>query len=107
MLWGDKPEASAKANLRKSLSSLRQSFEDALIITRQTVAFNRDSDYWLDVEVFESALAQDDPASEKPGPLREAVELYRGEFLEGFSVRRALAFEEWVLAELEGKLSPA
>ena len=52
LLWGDKPEASAKANLRKSLSTLRQLFGDALIITRQTVAFNRDSAYWLDVEAF-------------------------------------------------------
>jgi len=30
-----------------------------------------------------------------------AVDLYRGEFLEGFSVRQALAFEEWVLGERE------
>jgi DNA-binding SARP family transcriptional activator len=101
LLWGDKPEARAKANLRKSLSSLRQWFEDALIITRQTVAFNHDSDYWLDVEAFESALAEDEPASEELQPLREAVDLYRGEFLEGFSVRHALGFEEWVLQERE------
>jgi predicted ATPase/DNA-binding SARP family transcriptional activator len=101
LLWGDKPEAGAKANLRKSLSSLRRLFEGALIITRQTVAFNHDSDYWLDVEVFESALAEDDADPEKLQPLREAVELYRGEFLEGFSVRQAVGFEEWVLGERE------
>jgi predicted ATPase/DNA-binding SARP family transcriptional activator len=101
LLWGDKPEARAKANLRKSLSDLRQLSEAALIITRQTVAFNRDSAYWLDVEAFESALAEGEPASEKLQPLREAVELYRGEFLEGFSVREALGFEEWVLGERE------
>ena len=101
LFWGEKPEASAKANLRKSLSSLRQSFGHALIITRQTVAFNRDSAYWLDVEAFESALAEDEPASQELQPLRKAVELYRGEFLQGFSVRQALAFEEWVLSERE------
>ncbi len=101
LFWGDKPEPKAKANLRKSLSDLRQSFGDALIITRQTVAFDRDSAYWLDVEAFESALAEDDAASEKLDPLREAVELYRGEFLEGFSVRQAVGFEEWVLSERE------
>ena len=50
---------------------------------------------------FESALAEDEPAPEKLQPLREAVELYRGEFLEGFSVRQALGFEEWVLGERE------
>ncbi len=101
LLWADKSEARAKANLRKSLSNLRRLFGNALIITRQSVAFNRDSAYWLDVEAFESALAEDDTASEKLQPLREAVELYRGDFLEGFSVQQALAFEEWLLSERE------
>jgi predicted ATPase/DNA-binding SARP family transcriptional activator len=101
LLWGDKPETSAKANLRKSLSALRQLFGDALIITRQTVALNRDSPYWLDVEALESALAEDKPASENLQPLREAVDLYRGEFLEGFFVRQAVEFEEWVMSERE------
>jgi predicted ATPase/DNA-binding SARP family transcriptional activator len=101
LLWGDKPEASAKANLRKSLSILGQMFGDALLVTRQTVAFNRASDYWLDVEAFESATAEHGPAPERLDLLREAVALYRGEFLEGFSVRQALEFEEWVLQERE------
>jgi DNA-binding SARP family transcriptional activator/Tfp pilus assembly protein PilF len=34
-------------------------------------------------------------------PLRQGVELYRGEFLAGFSVRQALPFEEWLLRERE------
>jgi predicted ATPase/DNA-binding SARP family transcriptional activator len=101
LLWGDKPEASAKANLRKSLSGLRHLLGDALVITRRTVAFNRDTAYWLDVEVLESAWAGGQTASEEPQRLRDAVELYRGEFLEGLSVRRALGFEEWVLSERE------
>jgi predicted ATPase/DNA-binding SARP family transcriptional activator len=101
LLWGDTPEARAKASLRKSLSSLRKLSAGALIITRQTVAFNHECDYWLDVEAFESALAEDDADPAKLQPLRDAVELYRGEFLEGFWVRQALAFEEWVLGERE------
>ena len=101
LLWGEKPEHRAKANLRKSLSGLRQSFGNALTITRQSVAFNHASDYWLDVEAFETALAEGEPAWEELQPLREAVDLYRGEFLEGFSVRQALGFEEWVLSERE------
>jgi len=101
LLWGEKSEAGAKANLRKSLSDLRQLFDDAFIITRQTVAFNRECAYRLDVEVFETALAEDDSAPEEMEPLREAVELYRGDFLEGLSVRQAVAFEEWALSERE------
>jgi DNA-binding SARP family transcriptional activator/predicted ATPase/TolA-binding protein len=101
LLWGDKPDDKAKANLRRALSDLRQWLGDALTITRQTVALNRDSDYLLDVEIFESALAEDQLATGDLDPLREAVELYRGEFLEGFSIQQALEFEEWVLQERE------
>jgi len=101
LLWGDKPDARASANLRKSLSTLRQIFEDALIITRQSVTFNYDSDHWLDVEVFESALAGGDASLETFPAMNEAVELYRGDFLEGFSVRQAVEFEEWALSERE------
>jgi hypothetical protein len=39
------------------------------------------------MEVFESALAEDDADPEKLQPLRGAVGLYLGEFVEGFSVR--------------------
>jgi predicted ATPase/DNA-binding SARP family transcriptional activator len=101
LLWGDTPEDRAKASLRKALSSLRKLSESALIITRQTVAFNHDGDYWLDVEAFESALANDDADPETLQAVHEAVDLYRGEFLEGFSVRQAVTFEEWVLGERE------
>ncbi len=101
LLWGDSPEDKAQASLRKALSSLRKLSETALIINRQTVAFNHDSDYWLDVEVLESALAGDDADPGALQSLREAADLYRGEFLEGFSVRKAVAFEEWVLGERE------
>jgi len=37
LLWGDKTEASARANLRKSLSKLGQLLGDALPISRQSV----------------------------------------------------------------------
>jgi predicted ATPase/DNA-binding SARP family transcriptional activator len=101
LLWGDSPEARARASLRKSLSDLRKLLGDAISITRQTVAFNRNGTYWLDVEVLESALAEETTDPETLRALREAVDLYRGEFLEGFSVRQAVAFEEWVLGERE------
>jgi predicted ATPase/DNA-binding SARP family transcriptional activator/TolA-binding protein len=101
LLWGNSPEVRAQASLRKALSGLRKLSETALITTRRNVAFNHDSDYWLDVEVLESALAADGADPETQQALREAVDLYRGEFLEGFSVRQAIAFEEWVLGERE------
>ncbi|MEI2692113.1 MAG: hypothetical protein V9H69_21370 [Anaerolineae bacterium] len=43
LLWGEMPDAAAANNLRQALSNLRKLFEPHLLITRDTVAFNRDS----------------------------------------------------------------
>jgi DNA-binding SARP family transcriptional activator len=94
LLWGDMPEAKALVNLRQALANLRRLLGPHLDITRQEVALNRDSRYCLDVERFE-ALA----AGAELEDLRQAVELYRGDFLEGFYVRDAPDFEDWTLAQ--------
>jgi predicted ATPase/DNA-binding SARP family transcriptional activator len=111
LLWGDWPEPEALANLRKALHNLRQLVGPHLIITPQTVAFNRDSPYWLDVEVFQERVDKytSRQGTSKQGPplstclpeLKQAVELYEGDFLKGFYVRDALEFEEWVAAQQE------
>src|SRR3990170_2143724 len=49
LLWGEMSEAGAAANFRKALSNLKQLAPHHLVITRQTIAFNRESPYWLDV----------------------------------------------------------
>jgi DNA-binding SARP family transcriptional activator/predicted ATPase len=94
LLWGDMPERKARMNLSQALTTLRRSFGKHLTITRQTVEFNRDSDYWLDVEVFEAAAAEGEIEA-----LQAAVQLYRGDFLDGFYVRQASEFELWVLSQ--------
>ena len=109
LLWTEMPEDHARANLRKILSVLREIASPNLESNRQAVAFNRDSNYWLDTEVFESKLQSLTESVLEPGNLTdrdvklldEAVQLYKGDFLEGFYVRDAPAFEEWVLPERE------
>ena len=109
LLWGEMSDEDAKANLRKILSVLRNIAAPNLEIGRQVVAFNRDSNYWLDTEVFESKLEYPTATSITPVEMQdrhvelldEAVQLYTGDFLEGFYVRDAPAFEEWVLPERE------
>ena len=98
LLWGGMPEAKARMNLSQALSNLRRLFGDHLTITRQMVAFNRDSDYRLDIEAFEANV--DNASARAPVKrMQEAVELYRGDFLDGFYVRGAPEFEMWVLAQ--------
>jgi predicted ATPase/DNA-binding SARP family transcriptional activator len=100
LLWGEKSEAVAAGNLRKALSNLNHLAGSHLTITRQTVAFDQASPHWLDVERFRSKL-EAGPPSQGPDQWREAVELYQGDLLQGFYVRDAPAFEDWLTGERE------
>jgi DNA-binding SARP family transcriptional activator/predicted ATPase len=97
LLWGEMPETQATKNLRNALSNLRALVGPYLLITRDEAAFDRASNYSLDVEAFVSAL-DGGLAKKDLTTLHSAVELYQGDFLEGFNVGDALAMEEWVLA---------
>ncbi|GIK55688.1 MAG: hypothetical protein HND44_05420 [Chloroflexi bacterium] len=90
LLWGDSPEADARRNLRGVLMKLRDLFDPYLLINFQTVAFNRQSAYRLDVEQFWAGLQTRDLAT-----LRYCAALYRGDFLEELFVRQAPEFETW------------
>lgn len=97
LLWGDQPEDAARASLSKCLSSLRDLLGDAVLIERQTVALNRSYPYDLDTEHF-AAVGQ--PLTQETSPTAQAtLALYRGDFLEGFYVREAPDFEQWLLLQ--------
>jgi predicted ATPase/DNA-binding SARP family transcriptional activator len=75
-----------RASLRYTLSELRQAIGAEYIqANREQIAFNFDTDYWLDVSAFEGGQ----------------LELYRGDFLEGLQVRDAFGFEDWAFFERE------
>ncbi|MBE7557187.1 MAG: AAA family ATPase [Anaerolineales bacterium] len=105
LLWGDMDEATAKRNLSKALSNLRHLLEPYLLIDRQSIAFNQEKPYELDVAIFQAAIEGSsllEPSKpEDLSPLRKAVNLYGGDFLEGFYIREALAFEEWLTSQRE------
>ena len=101
LLWGEVSDADASHSLRQVLSNLRKLVGAHLVVTRDTVAFNREAPYVLDVERMEAYLQR--PASAAPdiGRLEAAVALYQGDFLQGFTVRDAPDFEEWVAGQRE------
>jgi DNA-binding SARP family transcriptional activator len=107
LLWGDATDARARGSLRKALSELRAGFPSHVVITLNAVAFNFDAPHQLDVAAFQDQINRGlrrgggALTAEQIAALTEAVVLYRGDFLEGFFVRGALAFEEWVLVERE------
>jgi DNA-binding SARP family transcriptional activator/predicted ATPase len=103
LLWPDRPDQAALANLRNALANLRTAIGDRdatppyLQITHETIQFNTASDHWLDVAAFRALVdtaARGRPAHEQ---LEEAVALYRGDLLAGFTVRGGPEFEDWAL----------
>jgi DNA-binding SARP family transcriptional activator/predicted ATPase len=95
LFWGRSAEEQARASLRQELSSLRRTLPgtDALI--------NSDSQsVWLDALAVEvDALQFERLALERSvESLENAVTLYRGELMGGFSLREE-RFEQWTAAE--------
>lgn len=107
LLWPDFPEGAARTNLRNALANLRRAIGDRQVsppflqITRQTIQFNRASDYGLDVTTFSTLLANKGAARPGIASLEAGVALYRGPFLEGFALADSVPFEEWLLLNRE------
>lgn len=100
LLWGEMPEADAKNNLRQVLTNLRRFVDPWLLITRETVEMNPATPYCLDVTLFDAQLATATHAAhDRTARWETATALYTGDFLAGFFVRDAPAFEEWMLAQ--------
>ncbi|HUM70133.1 MAG TPA: hypothetical protein PLK31_14960, partial [Chloroflexota bacterium] len=64
-LWDDSDPAQAQANLRKTLSELRQYLDEFLLVDRQTIALNP-TDVWLDVAEFEALTGPKADRSQSP-----------------------------------------
>lgn len=96
--WEERSTKRALDNLRVAITSLRDTVEDFVIITRDTLSINPDSLYELDVDQLEERLAT--ATSATPEMLEQALSVYRGDFLEGFYVD-SNAFESWANLERE------
>jgi DNA-binding SARP family transcriptional activator len=111
LLWPESEPRRARAILRRNLSTLRKALAgEWLVASRDTIGVDPDADYWLDVDHFRHLLGawqvhghpQDEVCSDCLADLAEAVDLYRGDFLEGFSLRDSAAFDDWQCFETEG-----
>lgn len=104
LLWPEWSEREALSNLRYTLSDLRRAINDRtanppfLIISRDSIQFNTASDHWVDVTSLTQKLESRTISIEGQ---EKAIDLYRGSFLEGFSVDDSPAFDEWALLTRE------
>jgi WD40 repeat protein/DNA-binding SARP family transcriptional activator len=100
LLWPDWPQQSAMSNLRYALADLRKNLGDRdatppfLLISRESIQLNPAADVWVDVVEFENSQS----AIENQ---QSAISLYRGPFLEGFSLPDSAPFDEWLTVQRE------
>ena len=89
LLWPEADGVKGRASLRRTLSVTAAAMGDGLIISRAAVALSPTL-VRVDVREFEALIARPDAAS-----LERAVQLYRDDFLAGFTLRGCPDFEEW------------
>ena len=89
MFWPELDQSHARAALRRAIYFLRQALGDDVIVGRgdEELAILEEG-FVSDVAGFEAALAA--------GNFADAVELYRGDLLEGYFVSQAPEFERWL-----------
>jgi DNA-binding SARP family transcriptional activator len=91
VLWPDRDERTARHLLADSLYVLRQALGDESIVASGESLRLSPRFVFTDVADFRHALNEQRWA--------DALELYRGDFLEGFLVRNAADFDQWALTE--------
>lgn len=101
LFWPDYGQRNARTALTRHLSDLRKvSSQEFLISSRESIALT--ADIWLDVDQFQQLVtdcSESHPACRKP--LSAAVDLYRDNFLSGFSLPDSPGFDEWQLFQSE------
>jgi DNA-binding SARP family transcriptional activator len=91
LFWPDNDEQKARGALRRTLSVLRSALGDRwLEADGDTIDLDR-KDLSVDVTEFRRAIRE--------GRLDDAVGLYRGDFLQGFSLRDSPQFDDWQSTE--------
>jgi TolB-like protein/DNA-binding SARP family transcriptional activator/Tfp pilus assembly protein PilF len=98
LLWSNSAEEQARANLRQTLSLLRKALNGdgaaSLVADGDRISL-AGPDIELDVALFEQLVAE-----ATPDALKRAAALYKGNFLDGFSLKED-SFESWARTERE------
>jgi DNA-binding SARP family transcriptional activator/predicted ATPase len=93
-LWPDTERSAAQRTLRTMVYDLRKQLGEAFVTDGELLGLNAESD----VRKFEAGLVSSDPS---PSSLTATLELYRGDFLSGFTLTEPPEFDDWVATERE------
>jgi DNA-binding SARP family transcriptional activator/Flp pilus assembly protein TadD len=92
LFWPDLDDDHARDALSQAVRFLRRSLGDGMLLSRHADELELDwQDLWCDAVAFEEALDAGRPV--------DALDLYRGQLLDGFHVANAPEFERWLSAE--------
>src|SRR3989449_3091772 len=89
LFWPELDQEHARAALRQALHGLRHALGEGVFVSRG------DEDIGLDQDQIRCDVVEFERAAEA-GRLADALDLYRGDLLEGFFIRGALDFEQWL-----------
>ncbi|OAA92184.1 AAA family ATPase [Clostridium ljungdahlii] len=98
LLWGNMDECVAKKNLRNAVYSIKRIFNEEIIVSpkRSLLILNPSITFQCDIYRFLDKSGIKEKTKNSSNEL-EIVKAYKGDFLEGFYVKNAEAFEEWML----------
>lgn len=102
LLWPESSPESSFGNLRYALVDVRRVIGDAsahppyLNINRDSLQFNQLSSYEMDSDRLDTLLKTSDIKNQK-----DAINLFRGDFLQGFPSINSNPFDEWVAFKRE------
>ncbi len=103
LFWPDDPEDRARRLLTQALWRIRRCLPDMIESGGDTISISQQAPVWVDVEEFlrlsepdqaRSIPAISHSAAEEIQAIRQAVQLYRGDLLEGI-------YDDWILVERE------
>ena len=112
LFWPDYESSAARADLRRTLSVLNKALGSGMLVAdRATVSLvpsaESETNLWLDVAEFRRLTAarqpydSDNKSDDCLSLLDDAVSLYRGDFMAGFTLRDSPDFDDWQFFEGE------
>lgn len=98
LLWPEYEPGDGRADLSRTLTVLRKLLGDGFIrADRRTVMLDGEAPFWTDAVHFRRlrAVAEQNGQRDRLSRLAEAAEIYRADFLSGFSLPNCPDFDTW------------
>lgn len=100
LLWTDMSNQQARKNLRDTLAYLRAGVGDYILVDSHTLTFNQHFPSAIDVNDFVAQVTRGRATSDL-ALIESGLHLYQADFLAGFQLANAPAFDQWAMQKGE------